>query len=517
MFCKTCQYPLWNLKDRTCPECGSGFAPSRFAFIPNSVQFCCPHCRQAYYGTSSQGHLVPPVFDCVTCANRIEMDEMVLLPAAGIDEKRTRARVNPWLERGEGGGGGRAKRWLRTVLYSMVTPGSLILATPRESAKRRTLAFAVCTVVTATAMSVVMPFFILIPLIAPLGGNLNTFVESVLGFVGGLVLWGLLTCAVVPVYAGVAHLLLSGGKPRGGYRETFHATAMASGASVLGGVPIFGMFTWFLGLMWWGVSLSVMLRSVHRVSKVRAFVAGLLPPISVLVVVVGGFVGLMLFGFTMATQATGAMSAAVRAQQIGTLRAVREDAADHGERHIGSMMLDGRLKPTDAIASGMSSTSKIVAGGVELSGFVLTATDEEKRALAATLDAMLTEDVIAYRVGDLVVIRDVPEPPPDPALWRLVYSLEPTMNAGLYSAAGPRSTTGAVQYSLPSAMELMPDVASQNAVRARNGLRPLPALETIVDGAPFRVTESGPEGAGSENGADGEGSGDETGGGAGGG
>lgn len=490
MFCKTCQYPLWNLKDRTCPECGSGFVPSRFAFVPNSVQFCCPHCQQAYYGTSANGHLVPPVFDCVSCAARIEMDEMVLLPASGIDEKRTRARVNPWLE---GGGRGRGKRWLRTVLYSMVTPGSLILATPREAPKRRTLAFAVCTVMTAMAISVVMPFFILIPLIAPLGANLNSFVESVLGFAGGLVLWGLLTCAVVPVYAGMAHLLLRGGKPRGGYRETFHATAMASGANVLGGVPIFGMFTSFLGLVWWGVSLSVMLRSVHRVSKARAFVAGLLPPIAVLVLIVGGFVALMVFGFTMASQATGAMSAAVRAQQIGTLKAVREDVAEHGERHLGSMILDGRLEASDALAAGVSSTSGVVAGGVELGAFVLTATDEEKQTLAATLDAMLTADVIAYRVGDVVVIRDVPEPPPDPALWRLVYSLEPTANVGLYQAFSQQPAGSPASAWMGGIGEAMPDVAAQNVVRARNGLPPLPALQTIVDGSPFRVTDSAGE------------------------
>lgn len=30
MRCKTCNYRLWNLAGRTCPECGTGFRPSGF-------------------------------------------------------------------------------------------------------------------------------------------------------------------------------------------------------------------------------------------------------------------------------------------------------------------------------------------------------------------------------------------------------------------------------------------------------------------------------------------------------
>ena len=72
MRCKQCDYRLWNLTARRCPECGTPFLPSEFEFVPNSVQFCCPHCGQAYYGTDAKGHLVPPAFTCGRCGAAIK-------------------------------------------------------------------------------------------------------------------------------------------------------------------------------------------------------------------------------------------------------------------------------------------------------------------------------------------------------------------------------------------------------------------------------------------------------------
>src|SRR5262245_42651268 len=96
MRCKGCNYPLWNLPTRSCPECGRGFVPSEFEFAPDSVRFCCPHCMQEYYGTDANGHLVPRSFVCVKCAQPIDMDQMVLLPAAGTPEDLTRPDEIPW-------------------------------------------------------------------------------------------------------------------------------------------------------------------------------------------------------------------------------------------------------------------------------------------------------------------------------------------------------------------------------------------------------------------------------------
>jgi hypothetical protein len=59
MRCRTCEYALWNLRWRECPECGTPFRPSEFDFAPMSVRFCRPSCGQEYYGTGPRGHLSP--------------------------------------------------------------------------------------------------------------------------------------------------------------------------------------------------------------------------------------------------------------------------------------------------------------------------------------------------------------------------------------------------------------------------------------------------------------------------
>ena len=86
MRCQTCDYSLWNLTRRDCPECGKAFVPSDFEFEPNAVQYCCPHCEQVYYGDGPGGHLRPIEFDCVQCGQHVHMDQMVLRPAGGFGD-----------------------------------------------------------------------------------------------------------------------------------------------------------------------------------------------------------------------------------------------------------------------------------------------------------------------------------------------------------------------------------------------------------------------------------------------
>ncbi len=116
MQCRNCEYRLWGVKGRECPECGTPFAPSQYEFVPNSIRFCCPHCNQEYYGTGPQGHLEPAEFVCVQCGQAVGMDDMVLFPATGLDEEQTRVEPLPWLNRGKIGflrGGGGRRGWGR--------------------------------------------------------------------------------------------------------------------------------------------------------------------------------------------------------------------------------------------------------------------------------------------------------------------------------------------------------------------------------------------------------------------
>ncbi len=489
MFCKTCQYPLWNLKERTCPECGTGFAPSHFRFTPNSIQFLCPHCSQQYYGTSQTGHLLPPKFECVKCAHHIEMDQMVLIPAAGIDERRTQARINPWTDRLTRP---KFRDWLKTTLMSMGAPAALILATDPGVKRRRTLGYASLTAALASALSIVMPFLVLAPFLVPLGINAQG-VMAIAVWVLGVLLTGLMMYVFVPLYALVAHAVLRGGKPRAGFRMTMHAVSLSSGANIFWGVPIFGMMAGFVGLIWWGISLSVMLRVVHKVGRVRATIAGMLVPAMMFLLAIAGIVALMLFSFTMASTAMTTMSASAATELAKISRATRMAFVEDGrERHVGALILEGDLPIADVISDTFSQTSQAVVGGVDLTPVMVSGTEQERDTLAQSFDALLTPDLIAYRVGDIIVIRDVPDPSPDPELWRVAVSLEPAANAVWYS----QTTQGGPNPFLPMGMggpqntSINPDVTQQNVIRAVHGLPPLPPLHTITDAAPFRVTDS---------------------------
>lgn len=489
MFCKTCQYPLWNLKERTCPECGTGFAPSQFRFKPNSVQFLCPHCGQQYYGTSKTGHLIPPQFECVKCANQIEMDRMVLLPAAGIEERRTQARVNPWTECV---GRPKLRDWFRTTLMSMGVPGVLILATDPSVSRTRTLGYASLTAALASAVSIFLPYLLLAPILVPLGVNARGFMVLAI-WILGVLLTGAMMYVFVPFYAIIAHVVLLGGKPRAGLRMTMHAVSLSSGANIFWGVPLFGFMTGFVGLIWWGVSLSVMLRVVHKVGRVRATIAGMLVPSLILLLVLVGFAWLMIFSFTMASTAMTTMSSSAASDVAKVSRATRMALVEDGrERHLGSLILEGDLVITDVIGDAFSQTSQAVVGGVDLTPVMVSGTEQERATLVAAFDALLMPDLVAYRVGDIVVIRDVPDPSPDPKLWQLAVSLEPLANAVWYQQT-MQVTPGSFNpmgFGGSDNSSINPDVTEQNVLRAAHGLPALPPLHTITDATPFKVTVS---------------------------
>ena len=132
MWCKRCDYALWNLPSRVCPECGEPFKPSEFEFVPNTVEFCCPHCEQPYYGaTPKTGHLEPREFICVQCGRRVHMDEMMMRPAPGVKERDTKPIRMPWRERKEIGFW---RGWIRTVGLALIHPRRLMLGSSIDPA-----------------------------------------------------------------------------------------------------------------------------------------------------------------------------------------------------------------------------------------------------------------------------------------------------------------------------------------------------------------------------------------------
>jgi len=168
MRCRTCDYPLWNLKTRACPECGATFSPAQFEFVPGAVKFCCPHCDQPYYGTTETGHLFPSQFACVNCDRPVDMDEMVLRPEGDLDDVDTRPGRMPWLERKERG---RFAGWIGTVGMSLVRPLALMRGLPPNASTWQAWWFATITATVTTAI-MMLPLFVLmaLPMLAMAGG-----------------------------------------------------------------------------------------------------------------------------------------------------------------------------------------------------------------------------------------------------------------------------------------------------------------------------------------------------------
>ncbi|MHC4108057.1 MAG: hypothetical protein ACYSTY_08235, partial [Planctomycetota bacterium] len=130
MRCRGCDYPLWNLKARACPECGSPFRPGDYEFVPQSVRFCCPHCDHPYFGTDAAGHVEPRAFQCLRCGRPVTIDEMVLRPGLGVAEELTSPDTMPWLDRRRRG---RVRAWFQMIGRGLTAPSQVIAATPPDS------------------------------------------------------------------------------------------------------------------------------------------------------------------------------------------------------------------------------------------------------------------------------------------------------------------------------------------------------------------------------------------------
>jgi hypothetical protein len=128
MRCHRCDYPLWAVEARACPECGDPFRPSEYEFALGAVRFECPHCRTAYFGTSPEGHLEPRAFECVGCHRSIEMDAMVVMPVGAVDVSSELIKPTIW-EQPEHPGGWRWWMAARQLLFSPSTFGRLIRRT----------------------------------------------------------------------------------------------------------------------------------------------------------------------------------------------------------------------------------------------------------------------------------------------------------------------------------------------------------------------------------------------------
>lgn len=307
MRCKGCDYPLWDIAARACPECGLPFRPSEYEFAVNSVRFCCHHCGQAYYGTGERGHLVPSRFNCISCARMIDMDEMLVLPRDGVPESISLPERMPWLERHRIGfwkalGG----TWIR----ALGTPSRLADAIPKrapDGSGGPTLfpALVYAMILVVPFMSLGAGIFMIFPILGIIAGVGGTAMGTVLA-IASTILTIIISCIVLfAFWAALAHgALRATGPTPAGFPGTVAALAYSSGASFLAAIPCLSFVLLPVGMCWWALVATLMAIRIQRVSPVRSVFAFLIAPLLVISMLIGGAV---LFAYTVAPN-TGAFS-----------------------------------------------------------------------------------------------------------------------------------------------------------------------------------------------------------------
>jgi len=508
MRCKTCDYRLWNIRSRQCPECGAAFRPSDFEFVPNSVQFRCPHCDQAYYGTGPKGHLVPIEFDCVACRRHIHMDEMLLLPTEGIQEEQTQTELLPWLNRRQLGG---AKAWFRTVVGAMTSPARMMGMLPPNSSTGQAWWFAVLTNIVSflgflplVALSIIMPLVIMRRFAGPgplagllgLGGILGACVGIALMLAGCV----FLITATVLIWGAVSHgLLRLLGATASGIGRTIQAICYSSGANAITAIPCLGLY---FGWAWWLFSAVLMVARGQRVSGARAAFAVTLLPATCLVTLAGLFWALLWPQVTAMSSLVATTTGPAGVRQISMLQVqtlqlkLKAYAVRHagcGPAHAAELLDPEEASPYLFIAHG----SQTKEDRVPMSNTTLQRCSElspagrEKRCRAAA--EQLPKSTIAHRLGDYVFTYHGIDliNPPDPKLWVVILSPDPAFNA---SGAGLGTVIvapiGRTDAELIATEEFSNRLAEQNVLRAKCGLAPLPDPNTITHARP--ATASAP-------------------------
>lgn len=476
-----CNYPLWNLPERICPECGTGFKPSDFEFVPSAAQFCCRGCMQPYYGTTWQGHLSPMEFACVRCGRHVHMDDTVVLPTAGIDEDRTLQGMNPWLDVRRGFFG----RFFSAIGYAMTKPTVMARGTPMNASLGIAAAFAM--VVNIGAYSICFGPQIAMMSAGPgggLGGGLTILGFCVVASIVGMWAWGLL-----------AHVILKlTGRTAGTIRHTYLAIYYAAGANTMSALVCVGfMFGW----VWWLVSATLMLKEMQRISGLRAAAAALVPPLGVL----GGLMGLWVWIIAAAISSSATRTATWRSSggpggaivqpmgvdaAAGMATTVRDAIVASATANAGTfpthpgVLIAYRQIPISSVAGGRlsrSSDETALLGGRTLRSLDLLQPGERLEAFQRAIASERQTDAAWRRMGDLVMpsLEGVTlEQARAAGLWVMVVAPDP--DRMLVAPAVPSfwviGVDGTPTEVMPIGVNAM--LAEQNAARAGVGL---PALE----------------------------------------
>ncbi|MDM8006614.1 MAG: hypothetical protein QUV05_10780 [Phycisphaerae bacterium] len=495
MRCRTCDYRLWNLFTRRCPECGTPFKPSDYEFTTNSVQFRCPHCGQSYYGTGERGHLVPAEFDCIGCGRHIHMDEMVLFPTEGVEEKQTKIETVPWIERAERG---RVRAWLSTVGMALIRPGRLMDMLPEENATGQAIIFGVVTTLLVIIVGLA-PFFAFPLLFMSFGlGGVGgwTGLLSILFMMGSLLMMIALAIAIMFLWGLIIHgLLRITGVTAGGLDRTYQAVFYGTGANVGTAVPCMGPY---VGWIWCMISTAIMLKCRQRVSGLRATFAVVALPLSLIGLIIGFYVWFFVSVLSTVGATTPApgfpfpttQPAAQAASPVPN--AILMYAGDHdgaGPDHAAELVARGYLQASDLMTpESQTKADQIVIGETTLAG-LQSLRREPARKQAEAAAAKLPPNTVAHRLGDWVFTYHgiTLNPPPDGRIWLVVQCLDPDANAGA-------SSSEVIAFCADGRMVVLPDSALAAGLRDQNSLRQSLGLPGLPD--PRQVTHGRPAATG---------------------
>ena len=483
MRCKTCDYRLWNLVSRQCPECGTEFLPHEFEFVLNSVQFCCPYCQKAYYGTSPKGHLEPIEFDCVSCHRRIHMDQMVVLPTEGVEEDQTKIGQMPWLERKQIG---TVRAWFRSVGMAMTRPGRLIEMVPINGSTGQAWWFAIITqtllVVTTLGLGSVFMFAAMSSMGSFGGGppRGTFFFYSFAPMAGAVwVLW----LSTIAVGGLVTHgLLRLTGKTSSGIGRTYQAIGFSSGANVISLIPCF----WYFGWIWWLVSAVIMVKFGQKVHGGRAALAVLAVPALAVVALFGAEIWLISTFSSRGGAFNVSMNAGGETQLVldGLLNSTTQNSG-RWPAHAIELVNDGSLSSYDLV-TGISATTTqgVPVGAGTLEQFDTLRASRKGAAVQAAMNA-LPPRTVAHRLGDFVfTYHGMDQDTVDGRCWVVVMTPDPGWNR--QSAMRPVIVAGLADGSIVRIQRSrwQTRLNEQNALRVKNGLPQLPDLTKLTHRQP---------------------------------
>jgi len=482
MRCKSCDYLLWNLKARQCPECGAAFRPSEYEFTANSVRFCCPHCDQSYFGTDDHGHLVPREFECVSCRQRVRLDDMVLRPGEGVEEAQTKPDRMPWLERERRGV---LRAWFATIGAAMTRPQSLMRAIPDSTSAGRAWCFMFFTNMVFITVGQLIPTAVVLVAFwvtansatggPPMGPMMlvQTIPQSAATIVAIAILpllWVWLTHGLLAVTGGAG----------ANVRQTAHAIYYSTGANAPSAIPCDCIA--LVGRIWWLVSATLMVKEVHQCHGGRAALAVVGSGLFLAIVFTFSIFAVMFFTMGGLGGFGGWPTGPTETQTI--VRHVIRYANAHngqGPPHASFLAANTGFGTSNFVTwSSATTESAVPVAETTLDQLELLPPNRQRMAAQAAADA-LPENVVAHRLGDFVfTYHGAQLNRMDPQLWTVVMLPDPTVNGP--PAAGDPVHIGANDQTVSEITfgELAEALKQQNAYRATLGLPPLPDLITVT-------------------------------------